>query len=265
MSTSGPQPASLLECVDARVVVSDTADGFVLRLLAGLGGHDLGALGVSPVTHQQLVTSLAESRAACHSGAGIYLAVKAVPAAEQPALLSGLAPGDEGHFDLFADVLDEVCGASQLQRLVALHAARLAFSSPLAERLAEAADAPSDLEDVLPLDSLERPDIRIRRLLDGVVDSPAPLADVLARRHQVVAAQVGVPAWDLNDEPSWRRNQAAHPEAVKVVEAELAHVLRPWLVHASDLPCLLDDALAEVRDRLAAWADRAVSVPLLPR
>lgn len=240
--------------VDATIAVRDTSDGFVFALLAGLYGRDLDVLGLTSKRHHKIVSALATAREVSQPAAAVYLAVKRVPLEEQPAVLSRLDPSQESLFDVFADVLDEVFDASQLQRLVALHAGRLAFSSPHGSRLLEGVGTPADLA---PTDA-ERPDARLQRMLDAVADTTGSLMDVLGRRHAAVTARVGLPAWDLHDEHAWRRNQASTPDAVALVETELAQVLRPWLVQASDLPCLLEPERERLQERLTDWVAPAM-------
>lgn len=257
MSTPISHSDALPVEVDASVAVRDTADGLVFEVLSGLYGRDLTAIGLTPRRHHQVVSGLAASRAIGQPAAAVYLAVKQLLSDEQPALLSRLDERQEALFDVFADVLDEVLGAAQLQRLVALHTARLAFSSRYLVRLLH--DAGSE-EDLAPRED-EQPDARLRRMLGGIADATTSLEEVLGRRHAAVTARVGLPAWDLQDEHAWREHQASTPEAVARVEGELVAVLRPWLVHIADLECLVKEERMVAETRLRAWGTATAPLP----
>lgn len=248
--SSMPRP-QLQRADGASPVLRETADVLVLELMSAAMGRDLSSRGLPPWRHESLVGGLLATREVADRATRLYLEVKRHPAAEQPAVLTRLDPSGEQLFDVYADVLDELCGGAPLQHLVAGGVARVAFSSRFAARLVRDAAEGGDLA----LAAEEQPDARLQRVLESMESATTPLDDVLGPRMAQVAARVGLPPWDLHDEHAWFHHQGLHAEAVAVVEAELAQVVRPWLVHVADLPCLVGEELAQVGAGVRAWLE----------
>ncbi len=248
-----------------RRVFEETSDGAVLSVLLRMYDGDVRRVGLTPAVHHELVRDQLATGRVAQEATAIYLAIKRHPPDEQPLLLSLLDSSFERYYEVLAEVLDEVCGASRLQRLVAWSAARLAFGSRFGLRLvAELADtSPEQGADqglALTPEPSEQPDARLQRLLE-VVSATDALDELLGQRHPHACARVGLPAWDLHDEHAWQRLEGHPPEVVELVEQELGQALRKWWVEAADLPVLTADEQRALRQDLATLG-AALELPI---